>query len=174
MIRKAIASLICVLASVVGSLVALGYFWPVWGEVEVRQTLAFFYSYEDEAGFWLVEFDRPVDTKRLAGVYRIYAEGGLGPMVSQRFKWRERSPYYVGIGKRVAYRKTTWIAGRSWAFAATAAILALPIALWGPLRCHRRRKRNQCIHCGYRLTGLVEARCPECGTACEQICTQNH
>jgi hypothetical protein len=32
-----------------------------------------------------------------------------------------------------------------------------------PLRRHRRRKRNECIQCGYSLTGLTEPRCPECG-----------
>ena len=35
----------------------------------------------------------------------------------------------------------------------------------GPLRRWRRRKRGQCLHCGYNLAGLPERRCPECGTA---------
>jgi hypothetical protein len=32
----------------------------------------------------------------------------------------------------------------------------------------RRRKRNQCVHCGYNLTGNVSGVCPECGrsTSC--------
>ena len=33
----------------------------------------------------------------------------------------------------------------------------------GPVRRHRRCKRGRCIKCGYTLTGLPEARCPECG-----------
>lgn len=33
----------------------------------------------------------------------------------------------------------------------------------GPLRRHSRRKRNQCIDCGYNLTGNVSGVCPECG-----------
>lgn len=33
----------------------------------------------------------------------------------------------------------------------------------GPLRRRRRRSRNQCVGCGYNLTGLTEQRCPECG-----------
>jgi len=28
----------------------------------------------------------------------------------------------------------------------------------------RRKKRNECLECGYNLTGLIEPRCPECGT----------
>ena len=28
-----------------------------------------------------------------------------------------------------------------------------------------RKKRNECLECGYNLTGLIEPRCPECGTA---------
>ncbi len=37
------------------------------------------------------------------------------------------------------------------------------ILFYGPLRRRRRRKHNQCIQCGYSLTGLPEPRCPECG-----------
>jgi len=32
------------------------------------------------------------------------------------------------------------------------------------IRQRRRRRRNQCLKCGYNLTGLSEPRCPECGT----------
>jgi hypothetical protein len=34
----------------------------------------------------------------------------------------------------------------------------------GPLRRYRRQRRNLCVQCGYNLTGLIEPRCPECGT----------
>lgn len=37
----------------------------------------------------------------------------------------------------------------------------------GPMRRRRRRLRNECVHCGYSLIGLVEPRCPECGGANE-------
>lgn len=33
-----------------------------------------------------------------------------------------------------------------------------------PIRHHRRRCANRCIHCNYSLTALTEPRCPECGT----------
>ncbi len=46
-------------------------------------------------------------------------------------------------------------------------ILFSIIPVWAligiPLRARRRRDCNQCIHCGYNLTGLPEPRCPECG-----------
>jgi len=35
------------------------------------------------------------------------------------------------------------------------------------IRQRRRQRRNQCLNCGYNVTGLTEARCPECGTPCE-------
>lgn len=33
----------------------------------------------------------------------------------------------------------------------------------GPLRRYRRRRRNQCVTCGYSLVGNVSGACPECG-----------
>ena len=34
----------------------------------------------------------------------------------------------------------------------------------GPLRRWRRRRRGECLTCGYNLTGNVSGVCPECGT----------
>ena len=34
----------------------------------------------------------------------------------------------------------------------------------GPVRRWRRRKRGECVACGYNLTGNVSGVCPECGT----------
>ena len=34
----------------------------------------------------------------------------------------------------------------------------------GPLRRWRRRKRGECVNCGYNLTGNVTGVCSECGT----------
>ena len=35
----------------------------------------------------------------------------------------------------------------------------------GPLRRHRRKRRNLCLNCAYNLTGNVTNICPECGSA---------
>ncbi len=39
--------------------------------------------------------------------------------------------------------------------------------LRGPFRRAQRRFANRCFFCGYNLTGLIEPRCPECGTRME-------
>ena len=36
--------------------------------------------------------------------------------------------------------------------------------LRGPVRRRRRLRHNQCLECGYSLTGNMTGRCPECGT----------
>lgn len=51
-----------------------------------------------------------------------------------------------------------------WAPAVILLICPAAAMLAGPLRRRKRRKRGQCLKCGYNLTGLPEPRCPECGT----------
>ena len=51
-----------------------------------------------------------------------------------------------------------------WALVILLAIYPTLAFACGPLRRHRRRKRGLCVRCGYNLTGLMEPRCPECGT----------
>ncbi|MCA9251119.1 MAG: hypothetical protein KDA54_08295 [Phycisphaerales bacterium] len=49
--------------------------------------------------------------------------------------------------------------------------LSYPIVVLAAVPIARRKRRNrlklnQCLHCGYSLTGLTEPRCPECGESC--------
>ena len=50
----------------------------------------------------------------------------------------------------------------------TGALLMQPTLAYvcGPLRRRLRRRRSQCLSCGYSLTGNSSGTCPECGTAC--------
>lgn len=41
------------------------------------------------------------------------------------------------------------------------------VAIRGPVRRYRRRKRGLCIQCAYDLTGNESGRCPECGRRIE-------
>lgn len=37
-------------------------------------------------------------------------------------------------------------------------------AINGPIMQRRRKKRGECLHCGYNLTGNTSGVCPECGS----------
>ena len=49
---------------------------------------------------------------------------------------------------------------------AVAVLLAAPVlaVIRGPMTRRRRRRRNQCLPCGFDLTGNESGVCPECGT----------
>jgi len=47
--------------------------------------------------------------------------------------------------------------------AAVSAVYPLLAFYRGPWRRRRRRKRGQCLACGYNLTGNKSGTCPECG-----------
>ena len=61
---------------------------------------------------------------------------------------------------------TRWFdfVARGWTVPALLALVPLLVFVRGPLRRCFRRRRGLCENCAYNLTGLTEARCPECGT----------
>lgn len=50
-----------------------------------------------------------------------------------------------------------------WFLVAALWLCALLAVVPGPFRRWHRRRRGQCVRCAYDLTGLSDARCPECG-----------
>ncbi len=78
------------------------------------------------------------------------------PLRKSSWYWKRRATIHQGVWD-VEIRFPVWAPLIVFACYPTIAFIR------GPLRRHRRRKRNQCIHCGYNLTGLPEPRCPECG-----------
>ncbi len=50
-------------------------------------------------------------------------------------------------------------------------MLAYPVTAFirGPLRRRQRRRRGECVNCGYNLTGNVSGVCSECGTTLPRV-----
>ena len=74
----------------------------------------------------------------------------------------------------ISYKMKPWVWFREtpgWTLVPVAlALAAYPLVTLnrGPLRRRRRRKRGQCLDCGYDLTGNVTGVCSECGSKIEQ------
>jgi hypothetical protein len=85
------------------------------------------------------------------------------PSGANDFDWK-LAGFYL---KQVKYGGTEAIGGGVpfWFLAGCALLTGFVGYARGPLRVKRRRRRGQCVHCGYSLAGLPEPRCPECGQA---------
>jgi len=71
-------------------------------------------------------------------------------------------PLMPGLGATAGLERSLII--RLWALVILFGLWPLWCFFRGPLRRARRRAAGCCPPCGYNLTGLIEPRCPECGT----------
>lgn len=98
------------------------------------------------------------------GVYSGIPEK-IAPVINERFFLTKR----VGI-RGYAYQVMPQggciLKVSSWLLAILALPLIIPLVTYlnWSFRQHRRKVKNHCPQCGYSLTGLIHARCPECGT----------
>jgi len=145
------------------------------------------------ARFWLRRvslLDQPLAAKQCdLIVYRARTWSGSAVMQSDAPSYPLAVPDTV-LGEGAACDTPNWGSGSLTARAASRTTVrrypcatSLDISLWAvtvafaiypalafmraALRWWRRRRRraNQCVRCGYNLTGLSEPRCPECGEA---------
>jgi len=57
-----------------------------------------------------------------------------------------------------------WIHIDLWLPLVLAILYPIVAVIRGPLRRYRLTLKDCCTRCGYSLTGLIEPRCPECGS----------
>ncbi len=72
-------------------------------------------------------------------------------------------PLIPGSGATTGLERSLII--RLWALVIAFGLWPLWCFFRGPVRRARRRAAGCCPPCGYNLTGLIDPRCPECGTA---------
>jgi hypothetical protein len=67
------------------------------------------------------------------------------------------------LGRLFLVRGWTWVMFPIWIVMFPVLIVPLLALIAGPWRRWRRRRGNNCIHCGYSMQALPTNRCPECG-----------
>lgn len=100
----------------------------------------------------------------------------FAPIRSYWLHWREPlGEWLLGnwvpgqIRARVTIRDVTQIGFRLWPPCVLFAIYPTIAFIRGPFRRYRRRKRGDCVSCGYNLTGNKSGTCPECGRATDEV-----
>jgi|GEM_PF-3134506 len=107
------------------------------------------------AGFLWWQRQRPYDI-RLGSRQSVPDFGG---------KWKEKMSYaFYAIPFRPPAGEFSYFRLPVWLPVSLMILFPIRLMIAGPWRQRRRRKKNQCVSCGYSLHGLTEARCPECGT----------
>lgn len=82
-------------------------------------------------------------------------------------KWREDMSYrFFPVPTRPPAGKFSYFRLPVWLPVSLMILFPVRSMIVGPWRERRRRKKNQCVSCGYSLYRLTEPRCPECGFAC--------
>ncbi len=178
--RMLLISLALTAISVAGAGIR-SYFVPLSLEISVSDHDGLIVHFFDGRArlFWCHSEKAAISVTRLEGRPEIR----IGPKVpgSSTPSGRGRSwAVAIPIGNRravgpfgYAWRSTTW--GR--AVPVVVSFVRVPVwlptvllivaptiaVIRGPMTQRRRRKRNQCIACGYDLTGNISGRCSECG-----------
>lgn len=70
----------------------------------------------------------------------------------------------IACGPGIRPRMHVGFSAPGWYPAVALSAYPMWMLIRGPGLRHRRRRRNQCLRCGYDLTGNVSGVCPECGT----------
>ena len=165
----------------------VGYWVPIYDHVEINDRFhAYFYTSEGIARFYWLRADDGfyVDTPDNFVNLEIYRRdddsfwqrtrhvrpNAIDPMAvvgSRRDRDRRRANAAAAAGGAPA-SFVQWYGFRTWIWLPIALLAAYPsFVLIRDGRQRRRRNRwrlaGKCEHCGYDLTGLIMARCPECG-----------
>jgi hypothetical protein len=147
--------------------------WPetIWGEKEIYERNGYKQTWIQK-----VELDEPLERPeggvivhktRLLEQWVVEQAGWpMLSMGSRQFDIRDKSLYEPDVPVR---QRLIRLRPRFPGFAINtifyAAIVSVLFAVPGAVRRRVRRKRGQCVACGYSLRDNVSEKCPECGAA---------
>ena len=137
---------------------------PFHVEARESQAILFVNSQAEDHGPWNADLAGPPSPPGFRVPIRIGSRGEVPPVGGG---WRAKigpQPFApVAYGGQLWWIESSFFRLPVWPLA----ILLMIPPIRDSIRERRRlgrKKRNECLECGYNLTGLIEPRCPECGT----------
>jgi hypothetical protein len=169
MIRQVLVAVCVLLALATGALMLVTWLRPVaTSGPETLGPTAYALAVRGDrmvAHFWRYTNNPPAPASRRLGVtpVLVYEREVKRGATSLSYTWIDPCPHGLSASATRGTLVTRQVEMTLWLPLLVFLLFPVVAFIRGPVRRWRRRKRGECVACGYDLTGNVSGICPECG-----------